>query len=141
MRKQDRWGHRSFLVDFEDDYIINISDTDSKEHNDATLNYIEEVLKIKKQANEAEKLRLSGKCMGLAIASGALVMMGAIVGIKDGNPIGWFPIICYGLGTLGMLNSLGTDIEEQKLDDKVEFIEKELDKVAEARSTLEAFRS
>ena len=71
MYKNDRWGHRSFHIQWPEDEIINVSDTDPKDRTDAMLNFVDESLNITQRRclqikyQSQDKMYFYGACAGL----------------------------------------------------------------------------
>lgn len=138
MYKNDRWGHRSFEVYWPDDDIINICDTDSKDSNLATLNYVEESLKITQNQNDLACKRLGGSVCFNGVCAGLCATAISFFGMDLG-------IFCtQNLCFMGMLGAFSINaILKYDLVNACHWqngeIDKELKEVNDTRKTIERF--
>lgn len=139
MYKNDRWGHRSFQILWPEEEIINVSDKDSKDKTEATLNFVEESLKITKQGNSLVMNKLSSRLYtdGLTIGLGAIVI--SIVGLNHG--LFCLPNLLI-MGAVGCIafSSIVDYHASQACKAQNEELDIELDKVAETRHAIAQFK-
>jgi len=139
MYKNDRWGHRSFHIQWPEDEIINVSDTDPKDKTEATLNFVDESLNITRKRYSQVKDRLQDKMYFYGACAGLCATAIGVFGVSNGLFCSQNIACMLGLAVCSF-SSLFNYSMSKCCDELSTEVDVERSKVIETRQAIEQFK-